>query len=388
MKVRIADRLQQVEEYYFSKKLKEIAALTKAGEHIINLGIGKPDLAPAATIINALREESMNPAAHGYQSYKGTPELREAMSSFYKMHYSVDVDPESEILPLMGSKEGIMHLSMALLNPGDEVLIPNPGYPSYAGATKLTGAIIKNYDLTESNNYQININQLNELYCNKTKILWLNYPHMPTGALADQEVLQELIIWAKAREVLIASDSPYSFILNDKPRSILSLEGAKDCCIELNSLSKSHGMSGWRVGMAIGQEEIINAMLRFKSNMDSGMFRPIQIAAIKGMEIDDNWYKTNNEIYRKRRELLWRMLEKIDFGFNPNSAGLFVWSKISEKFNDGEEASDFFLKRCKVFAPPGMIFGTNGNQYVRWSLCQPKEIIDDACRRIISVMNF
>ncbi len=388
MKVRIADRLQQVEEYYFSRKLKEIAELVKAGEHIINLGIGKPDLAPGATIINALKAEAMNPGAHGYQSYKGIPELRQAMASFYENQFQVSMNPDTEILPLMGSKEGIMHLSMAILNPGDEVLVPNPGYPSYAGATKLTGAIVKNYDLTEDNNYQINIQQLDELATDKTKIIWINYPHMPTGEMANPEVLQSLVFWAKARGILVASDVPYSFILNDKPMSILSLEGAKECCVELNSLSKSHGMSGWRVGMALGNEDIINAMLRFKSNMDSGMFRPIQIAAIEAMQVDNTWYETNNRIYKERKDLLCNMLEKIGFGFNPKTSGLFIWSKISDKFKSGEEASDFFLKRCKVFAPPGMIFGRNGDKYMRWSICQPKEVIDEACRSIISVMNF
>jgi len=388
MKVKIANRLQQVEEYYFSRKLKEIAALQAQGENIVNLGIGKPDLPPPAMIIDSLRSEAMNPDSHGYQSYKGIPQLREAMSSFYRQQYGVEVNPQTEILPLMGSKEGIMHLSMAFLNPGDEVLVPNPGYPSYAGATKLTGAIVKTYDLTEINNYQIDFDQLDTLYSERTKIMWVNYPHMPTGAHADQTKLEELILWAKAREIIIASDSPYSFILNDNPTSLLAIEGAKDCCIELNSLSKSHGMSGWRVGMAIGREEIINAMLRFKSNMDSGMFRPVQIAAITAMGIDNSWYERTNEIYEKRRQLIWDMLAKIGFGFNPKSAGLFVWSKISNSFQNGEEASDFFLDKCRVFAPPGMIFGSNGEEYVRWSLCQPVEIIDEACRRIISVMNY
>ena len=388
MKVNIANRLQQVEEYYFSTKLKEIAALQAKGENIVNLGIGKPDLAPPALIIDALKQESMKPDAHGYQSYKGIPEFRQAIANFYDAQFQVQIDPQTEILPLMGSKEGIMHLSMAFLNPGDEVLVPNPGYPSYAGATKLTGANIKYYDLVEENDYQINIGQLNELSSERTKIIWVNYPHMPTGALADREKLQELIFWAKARNIIVASDSPYAFILNEKPASILSLEGASECCIELNSLSKSHGMSGWRVGMAVGRQEIVNAMLRFKSNMDSGMFRPIQVAAITAMGIDNTWYERTNRIYRERRELLWAMLGKINFTFDTKSAGLFVWARISEKFQSGEEASDFLLARCKVFAPPGMIFGSNGEKYVRFSLCQPKEVIDEACRRIITVINY
>ena len=388
MKVRIAERLQKVEEYYFSRKLKEIAALNKAGKSIINLGIGKPDLAPGATIIEALRKDAMDPSSHGYQSYKGIPELRAGMASFYKRFFKVDFDPDTEILPLMGSKEGIMHLSMAMLNPGDEVLIPNPGYPSYAGAANLAGAVIKKYDLVESNNYQIDIQQLDKLVSDRTKIIWINYPHMPTGEKANPEVLQELIFWAKAREILIASDVPYSFILNDTPMSILSLDGAKDCCVEFNSLSKSHGMSGWRVGMALAKEEIINAMLRFKSNMDSGMLRPIQIAAIQAMEMDDKWYETNNKIYSERKKLLCTMLDRIGFTYNPNAAGLFIWSKISDQFKSGEEASDYFLQKCRVFAPPGMIFGSNGEMYVRWSLCQPKEVIDEACRSIITVMKY
>ncbi len=388
MKVRIADRLKQVEEYYFSRKLKEIAALEKAGESIINLGIGKPDLAPPASIIDQLKSEAMIPSAHGYQSYKGISELRESIAAFYEKYYQVACDADTEILPLMGSKEGIMHLSMAVLNPGDEVLVPNPGYPSYAGATKLTGAIIKNYDLIEANNYQIDLQQIDDLSSERTKIIWLNYPHMPTGAKANPEILQELIFWAKAREIIVASDIPYSFILNENPLSIMSLKGAKDCCVELNSLSKSHGMSGWRVGMAIANEEIIKAMLRFKSNMDSGMFRPIQVAAAAALKMEDKWYETNNEIYKERKALILEMLDKIGFGYKSNSAGLFVWTKVSERFTNGEEASDFFLQKCRVFAPPGMIFGSNGDAYVRWSLCQPKEVIDEACRRIITVMNY
>lgn len=388
MKVRIADRLQRVEEYYFSRKLKEIAALQKAGQSIINLGIGKPDLAPSASIIEALRQEAMDPSAHGYQSYKGIPELRNAMAAFYKRFFHVDCNSDTEILPLMGSKEGIMHLSMAMLNPGDEVLIPNPGYPSYEGAANLTGAVVKYYDLIESNNYQIDIQQLDALATDRTKIIWINYPHMPTGEKANPEVLQQLVLWAKAREILIASDAPYSFILNDQPMSIFSLEGAKDCCVEFNSLSKSHGMSGWRVGMAIAKEEIINAMLRFKSNMDSGMFRPIQVAAIQAMEMEEIWYETNNKIYSERKKMICSMLDRIGFAYNPNAAGLFIWSKISDRFANGEEASDFFLNKCRVFAPPGMIFGSNGEMYVRWSLCQPKEVIDEACKSIITVMNY
>lgn len=388
MKVRLADRLKEVEEYYFSTKLKEIARLVQSGEHIINLGIGKPDLAPPAKVINALNEEAMNPQAHGYQSYKGIPELRQAISQYYEKYFRVTLDSETEILPLMGSKEGIMHLSMALLNPGDEVLIPNPGYPTYACATKLTGAKTITYTLSESNNYQLNIEELDSLTSERTKLIWINYPHMPTGAIASQDKLEELILWAKAREIVIASDSPYAFIMNENPISILALPHAKEVCVELNSLSKSHGMSGWRVGMAVGNHELINAMLRFKSNMDSGMFRPIQIASIEAMELGEQWFNANDEIYKRRRDLVWNMLEKIGFGFNPKTAGLFVWSKVSERFKNGDEASDFILERCKVFVPPGRIFGDQGEQYVRWSLCEKEETIDEACRRIISVMNY
>lgn len=388
MIVEIADRMKHVEEYYFSTKLKEVAAMNSAGERIINLGIGKPDLPPAAVIIKSLHEDSMDAAAHGYQSYKGIPELRNSMASFYKNHFDVQVDPETEVLPLMGSKEGIMHLSMAFLNPGDEVLIPNPGYPSYKGAAKLTGAVITSYDLTKENNYQLDFDQLDALVSEKTKIMWINYPHMPTGAKADPKMLHMLVQWAKENNILIASDAPYSFVLNENRFSILSIPGAKDVCVEFNSLSKSHGMSGWRIGMALGNEEIINAMLRFKSNMDSGMFRPLQVAAISAMGIDNNWYQTNDGVYGLRRKQIWNLLDKIDFQYEKDVAGLFVWSKISDRFQSGEEASDFFLKRCKVFIPPGMIFGSNGEQYVRWSLCQNEGQIDEASRRIISVINF
>ena len=388
MIVEIADRLKHVEEYYFSQKLKEVAKMNAAGDQIVSLGIGKPDLPPAAIIINSLREDSMDAKAHGYQSYKGIPELRMSMAEFYKNHFDIDINPETEVLPLMGSKEGIMHLSMAFLNPGDEVLIPDPGYPSYAGAAKLTGATIKTYDLKTENNYQIDFDQLDTLVSNKTKIIWINYPHMPTGVKANPDMLRKLVEWAREHKVLIASDAPYSFILNENRFSILSIPGAMDVCIEFNSLSKSHGMSGWRIGMAFANESIINAMLRFKSNMDSGMFRPLQTAAITAMSIDDIWYNTNDEIYESRRKQVWNMLDKIGFHYEEEVAGLFVWSKISDRFQNGEEASDFFLKKCKVFAPPGMVFGKNGDKYVRWSLCQKEDLIDEASRRIISVMNF
>ena len=388
MIVNSADRINVVEEYYFSQKLKEIAAMEKSGIPVINLGIGKPDLPPAASIINALRDDSLDPDAHGYQSYRGIDALRNAMSTFYKRHFAVECDAESEILPLMGSKEGIMHISMAFLNPGDEVLIPNPAYPAYAAAANLAGAKLVYYNLSEENQYQIDLEELNQLVTSKTKLIWINFPHMPTGANANPENLEKLVFWARAQKILIASDAPYSFILNEEKFSILSFPGAKEICVELNSLSKSHGMSGWRIGMAISSKEIINAILRFKSNMDSGMFRPIQHASIVAMNMDDLWYKTNNQIYSKRRVQIWNFLDKINFSYHKDSAGLFVWSKISDAFKNGEEASDFFLKKCHVFAPPGIIFGSNGQNYVRWSLCQDIQVIEEAGRQIVSVMNY
>lgn len=388
MIVKTAKRLGQVEEYYFSKKLREIAKMEENGIEVINLGIGKPDLAPAGNIVNVLREKVLDPSIHGYQSYRGTNELRNAIGNFYNKYFDVSLDPVHEILPLIGSKEGIMHISMAFLDPGDEVLVPNPGYPAYAATANLSGAVVKYYDLLEKNNYQISLDNLNELVSEKTKLMWINYPHMPTGAQGDAFVLEKIVKWARAQNIMVAFDAPYSFILTENRFSILSIPGAKDHCIELNSLSKSHGMSGWRVGMAMSGEEIIDSILRFKSNMDSGMFRPIMDAATEALEIDEVWYKKSNEIYQKRRNIVWSFLDKIDFKYSKDSAGLFVWSKISDRFKSGEEASDFFLSKCSVFAPPGMIFGKNGHMYVRWSLCQPAEIIEEAGKRIISVMNF
>lgn len=387
MKVEIADRLKTVEEYYFSKKLKEIAEMIQQGISIINLGIGKPDLVPANEVIETLKLSSEDPMAHGYQSYKGIPALRIAIADFYRQYFHVQCSPNNEILPLMGSKEGIMHISMAFLNPGDEVLIPNPGYPTYASAAKLAGAKILEYNLIDENNYQIDLDELDALASPKTKLIWINYPHMPTGTKADKEVLRKLLLWAKAREILIASDTPYSFILNDQPFSILSIEGAKEQCVELNSLSKSHAMSGWRVGMAISNESVINAMLRFKSNMDSGMFKPIQEAAIHAMRLKSDFFDKNNAIYSRRRQLIWQLLDKIDFEYEKDAAGLFVWSRVSDKFKDGESASDYLLEKARVFAPPGMVFGTNGDKYVRWSLCQSEDVIKEACERVLNAMN-
>lgn len=388
MIVKTAKRLGNVEEYYFSKKLREIASLEANGIEVINLGIGKPDLAPAGNIVNVLRERVLDPTNHGYQSYRGTPELRSAIGNFYQKYFDVSLNPADEILPLIGSKEGIMHINMAFLDPGDEVLVPNPGYPAYAATANLTGATVKNYELLEENNYQVSLDELKSLTTEKTKLLWINYPHMPTGAQADIEVLKKIVLWARAQNILVACDAPYSFILTDKRFSILSIPGAKDHCIELNSLSKSHGMSGWRVGMAMSGKEIIDSILRFKSNMDSGMFKPIMEAATAALQIDEIWYKTSNDIYDNRRKAIWNFLDKINFSYSKDSAGLFVWSKISDKFKSGEEASDYFLDKCRIFAPPGMIFGSHGDQYVRWSLCQDEEVIKEAGRRIISVMNF
>ncbi len=388
MIVRKADRIAKIDEYYFSLKLMEIARMEAEGIHILNLGIGKPDTAPAASVINALNEDSLDPKAHGYQSYRGAMVFREAISSYYKRYFNVTADPSHEILPLIGSKEGIMHISMAFLNPGDEVLVPNPGYPVYSSAAELAGAKVIHYNLTEENQFQLSMEDIKCKLTDRTKIIWINSPHMPTGTKMSYETMEALVTLGQAQNILIGSDSPYNFILNDERRSILEIEGAKDCCIELNSLSKSHGMSGWRIGMAISSEEIINAVLRFKSNMDSGIFRPIQYAAIEAMNIDPRWYEMNNRTYEERRSFIWNMLDRIGFSYDKDVSGLFVWSKVSEKFKNGDEASDFFLNECRVFAPPGRVFGSNGEMYVRWSLCEPVELIEEASKSIISVMNF
>ena len=378
----VADRLSGIEEYYFSQKLRQIDEMNKAGRQVINLGIGSPDLPPHPVVIQTLQEEAAKANQHGYQNYKGSPVLRKAISDWYKKWYHVDLNADTEILPLMGSKEGIMHICMTYLNEGDMVLIPNPGYPTYKSAAKIAGANVKAYTLTKENKWFPDFAELEKLDLKRAKLMFVNYPQMPTGQLPTKEMFAELIAFAKKHSILICHDNPYSFILNDKPMSLLSIEGAKEVVIELNSLSKSQNMAGWRIGMLAGTKERIEEVLRFKSNMDSGMFLPLQLAAAKALELGQDWYDAVNDVYRKRRKKVFELLHLLNCTFDETQAGLFVWASIPSTYKDGYELSDEVLANSNVFITPGGIFGTAGNEYIRVSLCATEEKIDEAIRRI------
>ena len=380
--IKTADRLNNISEYYFSRKLKEIDDLNKKGRQIINLGIGSPDLPPHPDVIKTLNEESAKPNQHSYQSYRGSIVLRRAMSSWYKQWYNVDLDPESEILPLIGSKEGIVHICMTFLNPGDRVLVPNPGYPAYRSAVYLTGADCIDYELKEENNWLPDFNFLESLNLSNVKMMWLNYPHMPTGQLPSKELFERVIAFGNKHNILICHDNPYSFILNDKPLSLLSIKNAKDTAIELNSLSKSHNMAGWRVGLLAGNERIINEVLRFKSNMDSGMFLPLQLAAAKALSLPVEWYENVNNVYRSRRNKVFVLLKNLKTVFSESQAGMFIWAKIDDSEKDCFTFVDKILDKARVFITPGAIFGSAGVRYIRVSLCAPIEKLDEAIKRV------
>jgi len=384
LSIKASERLNGIGEYYFSSKLREIDALNNAGHAVINLGIGSPDLPPHPEVINVLREESLKPNVHAYQSYKGSPILRKAMSEWYKNWYSVDLDPETEILPMMGSKEGIMHICMTYLNTGDEVLLPNPGYPTYRSAVKLAGGICRDYLLEENNNWMPDFRALEKQDLSKVKLMWVNYPHMPTGTLPTIDLFEQLVAFGKKHNILICHDNPYSFILNDSPMSLLQVEGAKDVVIELNSLSKAQNMAGWRVGMLCGAKERINEVLGFKSNMDSGMFLPVQLAAAKAMQLGKDWYEKLNVIYRERRIEVFELLDLLQCKYDKSQSGMFVWASIPKEYSDGFALSDEILSLSKVFITPGGIFGTAGNNYVRVSLCADIEKFKSAKARILN----
>ncbi|WP_299226955.1 aminotransferase class I/II-fold pyridoxal phosphate-dependent enzyme [uncultured Psychroserpens sp.] len=379
--IQLANRLQSVEEYYFSKKLREVNILKAQGKPIINLGIGSPDLNPPERVLNALVETFNENGAHKYQSYQGVPELREAICGFYKRHFNVPLSPLTEVLPLMGSKEGILHISMAFLNEGDEVLIPNPGYPTYSSVTKLVGAKPVYYDLDEDNNWHPDLVALEMKGVENVKIMWVNYPHMPTGANATNKLFEDLIAFAKRNDILIVNDNPYSFILNRYPRSILKYRDASEVCLELNSLSKTFNMAGWRVGMLLGKSEYVNAVLRVKSNMDSGMFLGIQKGAIEALNCSDMWYLSLNSVYEQRRQIVWQIAEALNCTYDSNATGLFVWAKLPDYLN-AEEYIDLILKEKSIFITPGTIFGTNGNRYIRISLCAPQDQLEEALARL------
>jgi len=378
--IKSAKRLDTVQEYYFSKKLREVRELAAAGKSIINMGIGSPDLQPPTKVIDAIQQSFNDAAAHKYQSYQGLPELRNAISAFYKQKFNVNANPANEILPLMGSKEGIMHISMAFLNEGDQVLIPNPGYPTYTSVTKLVGAEPVFYNLEEATNWQPNIEALEVLDLTKVKIMWVNYPHMPTGTNALKETFEKLVAFGKKHQILIVNDNPYSFILNDNPLSILQVESAKDIALELNSLSKTFNMAGWRVGMVLGNENYINQILKVKSNMDSGMFYGIQKGAIEALHLSDDWFDQQNKVYEERRALVFQLADTLDCTYDENSIGLFVWAKIPAG-KTSEEVTDAILYEKDIFITPGTVFGSQGEGYIRFSLCVSKEVINNAISR-------
>ena len=380
--IQTAKRLETVEEYYFSHKLREVRQLISEGKPVINMGIGSPDLAPSIKVIEAIQLAVTEPNAHQYQSYQGLPELRQGIAGFYKNHYNVDLDFNTEILPLMGSKEGIMHIAMAFLNDGDKVLIPNPGYPTYTSVTNLVGAEPIYYDLIEKNNWEPDFETLETLDLSKVKLMWISYPHMPTGATGSLELFEKLVAFAKKHSILLVNDNPYSFILNQKPISLLQVNGAKDVALELNSLSKTYNLAGWRVGMVSGNSKFIDAILKVKSNMDSGMFYGIQKGAIQALKLDKSWFQDQNKIYDRRRKLTFELAKKLNCTFDENSVGLFVWAKLPQKHKSSEKFIDDILYNKNIFITPGTIFGSNGEGYIRFSLCVDEKLVQEAIERL------
>ena len=381
MLINKAHRLNDVKEYYFSKKLREVAALKSAGKPIINIAIGSPDLNPPVAVLEALTNALDEDTAHQYKSYQGIPEFRDAASNFYKNQYCVNIDPATEILPLMGSKEGILHISMAFLNKGDQVLIPNPGYPTYTSVTSLVGAEPVLYDLIEKNGYYPDFEVLEQQDLSKVKIMWVNYPHMPTGVKATKELFEKLIAFGRKHQILIVNDNPYSFILNDEPLSILAVDGAKEVALELNSLSKTFNMAGWRVGMVLGAADYISAILQVKSNMDSGMFYGIQKGAIAAMNQAKTWFEDLNAVYASRRTIVWKILDVFNCSYNKDTAGLFVWAKLPDGM-DAEAFTDELLYTKDVFVTPGTVFGPIGKGYIRIALCESEADLNEVLSRI------
>lgn len=382
MKIRPANRLNHVTEYYFSKKLAEIRKLNEEGNDIINMGIGNPDLPTNPDIIEALNAASREEKSHYYQPYSGTQDLRNAFQSWYNNIYNVKLNASNEILPLAGSKEGIMLITLAFINPGDTILIPNPGYPAYASVAELLGAKVVHYNLLKSNNWLPDFDELEQLVSENVKMMWVNYPHMPTGAAASENLFKELVEFGLKNNILICNDNPYSMILNDNPQSILSIEGSKDTCLELNSLSKSHNMQGFRLGTVVGHSDLIQSLLTVKSNYDSGMYLPVQKAAIAALQIDSFWYKKNNKTYRARKENLSSILDQLGISHDKDSQGMFVWAEIPNSFKDGFEYSDHLLYKYGVFAAPGSIFGSNGDKYIRFTLCIDDKGLEKTSNRI------
>ena len=380
--IKPADRVSQIKEYYFSRKLKEVARLNREGKDIISLGIGGPDLPPSAEVIGTLCESAAKSDTHSYQPYVGIAELREAFASWYERYYGVTLNPDNEIQPLIGSKEGILHISLAFLNPGDGVLVPNPGYPTYTSVSKLVEAEIFTYDLTEESGWMPDFEELEKLPLDRIKLMWLNYPNMPTGTPASLELYKKVVDFGRKHNIVIVNDNPYSFILNENPISLLSVEGAKDIAIEMNSLSKSHNMAGWRIGMVASNPTFINYILKVKSNIDSGQFKPMMLAAVKALQADKEWYSDLNRVYAERRLVAERIMEQLGCRYDRNQRGLFLWGRIPDDAAGSEAFADRILYEARVFITPGFIFGSNGERYIRISLCATKENLEKALLRI------
>ena len=378
-----AERLNLVSEYYFSRKLKEVAQLNAEGKDIISLAIGSPDMPPSEQTIEKLCEVAHDPSAHGYQPTMGTPELRQAMADFYQRWYGVSLDAKSEVLPLIGSKEGILHVTLAFVNPGDEVLVPNPGYPTYTSLSKILGAKIVNYDLCEDNGWQPDFDALEKMDLSRVKLMWTNYPNMPTGAPAQHETYERLVEFAKAHQIVVVNDNPYSFILNEHPLSLLQVEGAKDCCIEFNSMSKSHNMPGWRVGLCASNAQFISWILKVQSNIESGTFRGIQLAAAEAYNNSEAWHRAYNiDVYARRRRYAEQIMDVLHCTYDKKQVGMFLWGKIPATYNHVEELTERVLHEARVFITPGFIFGSNGERYIRISLCAKEEKMKEALERI------
>lgn len=386
--IKPADRLSLVQEYYFSRKLKEVAQLNSEGKDIISLAIGSPDMPPSPQTIETLCNVAHDPSAHGYQPTMGTPELRKAMAEYYKRWFNVDLDPATEIQPLIGSKEGILHITLAFCNPGDEVLVPNPGYPTYTSLSKILGQKIVNYNLLEDKGWQPDWDQLEGMDLSRVKLMWTNYPNMPTGGNAQMQTYERLVKFAKEHDIVVVNDNPYSFIINDNPISLLQVPGAKECCIELNSMSKSHNMPGWRVGLCASNPQFISWILKVKSNIDSGTFRGLQLAAAEAYRNSDDWHhEANYTTYKRRREIAEQIMSTLGCTFDPQQVGMFLWGKIPEHYADCEQLTERVLHEARVFITPGFIFGSNGSRYVRISLCAKDEKMREALKRIEKLKN-
>ncbi|MFA6127318.1 MAG: aminotransferase class I/II-fold pyridoxal phosphate-dependent enzyme [Bacteroidales bacterium] len=377
-----SSRIEGLEEYYFSTKLKQIREMNLSGETVINLGIGSPDQAPSVNVTDELAKAAKDEKSHGYQPYQGIPELRLAFSRWYLKSYGVQLDPDDQILPLFGSKEGLMHIAMSFLGPGDAALVPDPGYPAYSAVTRLAGAKVITYPLLPENGWLPDLNFIELMGLHQVKVMWVNYPHMPTGKRASMEFYHELVSFAKCHQILLVNDNPYSFILNDNPISILAVPDAIETTLELNSLSKSHNMAGWRIGMVAGRKEYLGYLMRFKSQMDSGMFKPMQLAAVKALEAGPEWYEGINRIYGERKILAHKLLDSLNCTYDKDQSGLFVWARIPSDEESGQVLADRLLQEKRVFITPGFIFGPQGDQFVRVSLCQPIEVILSAIARI------